>query len=707
MLINKKIGLSLALASIISLDANVDTNTGLAELYADHFESKDNIVYAKGHVVLAYDGTLFLGDRARYNQKAKRIVVEGHVEVLSKNGSKVLADKLVFKTDTNRVLFSDFYHSNRDDIWVYSDYADAKDGNYTLTNSVLSSCSVKDPDWSVKFGKAEYDSKTKYMRLHDVKFYAGKMPVFYTPYLGFSLERQRHSGLLSPHFGSRGDEGFYYEQPYFLAIAPNMDLTLNPAIRTKRGTGIYGTFRFVDSQYSKGEIRTGYFHDRKSYIQNNKLKNENHYGFELIYESSNFLRGLKPNGYRDGLYTNINLFNDIDYKNLQNKPLNHLQANSQFQESRLNYLLYNDKQYFGFNVRYFIDTASKDNKKTIQELPSLQYHKFSTPLGTDAIHYKVDAQVHNYWRKSGTKAMQESVSLPVEFHTSLLDDYLNFTLEEKLSASDTKFIGGSPSSRGDKNHYSAFVLYHKAELSSDLVHSYDSGLHTMEFSALLSKSTLLGEGDLHYNELDSNLVRDYNLQMLYKTRLALGVHNFWESYNSPFKADYLISADYYPEDKVSRWNELHQELNMEYGAYSFSGRFDYSLKDKVIRQISGTLGYHIDSLGFSIGYTQQKQKDVTGYLISQKELNFDIRYKQNDRLTWYGTYNYDFKNKLAKNWKLGLLYDKKCWNVSVVFQDESTPILTQSGRGALHNRSISLQFNLIPFGGIGGAHGKL
>ncbi len=706
MLINKKIGLSLALASIIlEASVNTTTNSGLAELYADHFESKDNIVYAKGHVVLAYDGTLFLGDKARYNQEKKQIVVEGHVEVLSKNGSKVLADKLVFKTDTNRVLFSDFYHSNRDDIWVYSDYANYQDGNYTMTNSVLSSCSVKDPDWSVKFGKAVYDSKTKYMRLHDVKFYAGKMPVFYTPYLGFSLERQRHSGLLSPHFRNSKYEGFYYEQPYFLAIAPNMDLTLNPAIRTKRGTGIYGTFRFVDSPYSKGEIRTGYFHDRKSFIQNKNLKNENHYGFEFIYESKDFWKG-KPKGYRDGFYTNINLFNDIDYGNLQHKQLNHLQATTRFQESRLNYLLYNDKQYFGFNTRYFIDTASKDNKATIQELPALQYHKFSTPLGTDSLQYNVDAQVHNYWRKSGTRAFQESVSLPVEFHSSLMNDYLNFTLEEKFSASDTKFIAGNASS-SSKDHYSAFVLYHKAEVSSDLAHSYESGLHTMELSALLIKSTLLAEGDLHYGDIDTTLVRDYNLQMLYKTRLALQMHNFWESYNSPLKLDYLISADYYPGGKDTRWNELHQELNVYYGAYSFTGRFDYSLRDKVISQISGSFGYKVDRLGLSIGYTQQKQKDVTGYLISQKELNFDIRYKANNRITWYGTYNYDFKNKLAKNWKLGLLYDKKCWNVSVVFKDEATPILTRNGRGALHNRSISLQFNLVPFGGIGGSHGKL
>ncbi|WP_292654403.1 LPS assembly protein LptD [Nitratifractor sp.] len=693
--------LFLFLGAILEAAVATGDNQGLAELYADSFESRDHTVYAKGHVVLAYDGTLFLGDRATYDRQANRIVLQGHVEVLSNRGGKVLADKLVFEVDKNHVTFSDFYHTDRDDIWVYADDAEKQDGNYTLRNSVLSSCSVEDPDWSVKFGEAVYDSETKYMRLHDVKFYAGKTPLFYTPYLGFSLERQRHSGFLMPRFGYGKDEGYYYEQPYFWAIAPSMDLELNPLIRSKRGYGLYGTFRFVDSPWSRGEIRTGYFRDKNAFVNRHDLENKSHYGFELLYESGNFLQKWKPEGYQDGLYANLNLFNDIDYRNLQYSTLNHLEEESRFQESRVNYFLYNDDQYFGFRTRYFIDTTSKENNATIQELPALEYHKFTAELGNKFLHYSFDAQLRNYWRKDGTRALQGIATLPVEFHTALFEDFLNLSVKEELSASDTKFMEENSLHIGE-DHYAALVLHHDVELSSDLVRGYASGLHTMLLAASFTKSTLLAEGDLSYNDLNPELVDDYDLDRVYDSCLAFKMHHFWQAYASPFSADYLVTADYYP-DNDSRWNELRQELHLSYGNYRFSSRIDYSLRHHALSQLANTLSYRSETFAVDLTHTRIEEEEV-----SQNEIGVDLRYKQNDRVTWYGGYSYDFKAKSSKDWKGGILYDKKCWNITLIFKREITPALTKNGRGSLHNNSITFQFNLVPFGGVGNAsHEKL
>jgi len=285
---------------------------GMAELYADSFDGKGDIVTARGHVVLSYDHTLFIGDRATYDRKKDVIVVEGNVEVLGSRGNKVLADKVVFEVGKNHVVLSDFYQTDRDDIWFYAEEGEKQEGNYTLRNSVLSSCQPDNPDWSVKFNEAVYDSETKYMRLKDVKIYAKKVPVLYTPYLGFSLQRQRSSGFLMPHFGLKKDEGFIYDQPYFWAISPSMDLQLNPQIRTKRGAGIYGTFRFVNGPDSHGKIRAGYFRDKNSFVDRYDLENQSHYGFELLYESSSLLGSLLPEGYREGFYANIDLFNRIN-----------------------------------------------------------------------------------------------------------------------------------------------------------------------------------------------------------------------------------------------------------------------------------------------------------------------------------------------------------------------------------------------------------
>ncbi|ADV45728.1 LPS-assembly protein LptD [Nitratifractor salsuginis] len=669
-----------------------------AELFADSFVSKGHTVYATGHVVLAYDGTLFLGDRAQYDREADRIVVEGHVEILSRQGGKVLADRVVFEAGKNRVTFSDFYRSDRDDIWVYAESAEKQDGNYTLNNSVLSSCSVDNPDWSVHFGKAVYDSTSKYMRLRDVKLYAGKVPVLYTPYLGFSLERQRHSGFLMPHLGYGADEGFYYEQPYFWAISPSMDLELNPSIRTTRGYGLYGTFRFVDSPWSQGTIRTGYFKDKNSFVDEHNLKNDSHYGFELLYESSNFLRDWKPEGYRDGLYANIDLFNDIDYSNLQYSTLSHLEETSRFKESRLNYFLYNDQQYFGLRSRYFIDTTSLENNETIQELPALQYHKFSSELGTDYLHYSIDAQLHNYWREDGVRALRGMATFPVEFHMPLFDDYLNLTVEEKLIASDTKFMEGG-SLNFSEDHYAALALHHNIELNSDMVRGYESGVHTMLLGLGYTKSTLLAEGDLHFEDIPKAQINDFDLNMLYDSRVALKMHHYWESYDAPFAMDYLVVADYYPEND-SRWNLLRQEFHMHYGSYTLSTRFDYSIRYHSLSQLANTLSYHGEKVDWGISQTR-KEYENDEHKLAQNDMSLDLHFRQSDQWTWFGSYSYDFKEKSSKNWEAGFTFDRKCWNITLAFKQDITPVLTKSGGGSIHNNAVMFQFNLVPFGGVG------
>jgi len=508
-----------------------------------------------------------------------------------------------------------------------------------------------------------------------------------------------------PRFGLSKDEGFYYEQPYFWAISPSMDMEFNPSIRSDRGYGLYGTFRFADSPWSGGKIRAGYFGDKDSFVREHNLANSSHYGVEFLYESTDFLRSWKPEGYRDGLYVNLDLFNDIDYHNLQYSNLKHLEETSRFKESRLNYFLYNDEQYFGLRARYFIDTTSENNNETIQELPSLQYHKFASSLFGSFIDYSFDTRLYNFWREDGTRALRGVATLPLEFHTSLLDDYLNLSIREEFAAADTKFFEEN-SLHIDEDHYAAATLHHNVELSSDLIRGYESGTHTMLLSVLFTKTSLLAEGDLSYQEIDEELVNDYNLDMVYDSRLAFKMHHFWESYDNRFTLDYLLVADYYPEDD-SRWNLLSQEFHLKYGNYQFTSRLDYSIEHNTLAQFSNTFSYSDETFGLKLEHTRKESSlyenssQGWSHSLDQNEVSIAARYRSSEMLTWYGGYTYDFKEKTSKNWQAGLLIDRKCWNFSVVFEQEITPVLTNEGEGSLHENKVFFQFNLVPFGGVG------
>jgi len=668
-------------------------------LNADRFDYKGNIAYAYGDISMRYQDSIFFAKKATYDRDKNIITLEGDVQIVGTSGFKVIADKVVFEAKDKHIVFSKFYGINQDDIWLYSQKAERTKDSINLTNSVLSSCSIKDPDWRVKFREARYDTKTKYMKLKDVKFYVKDTPLVYTPYLGFSLNRERHSGFLMPVISYSPDDGFIYEQPYFWAISKSQDMEFRPQIRTSRGLGFYNTYRFVDSDHSEGKIRFGYFHDFDSYQEKFSLENQDHYGFEFIYDNRDILGEHKPEGYEDHLYINLNIFNDIDYLNLQNRGLfSHLEETSRFKESRVNYFLYSDRDYFGLTSRFFIDTTKDDNSETIQELPSLNYHKFYSPLIGNFLHYSVDATLSNLFREEDPKAYKATFSLPVNFHTALFNDYLNISIEEEFEASDTHFTDGNIKDIRE-NHYAAAVLHHKIELSSDVVKAYEGGIHTMMFSGAYFKTTKLAEGDLAFEDIDPELSGDFNLDLFYDSKFRVKMHHIWEPANKDdLKVDYQIIADYFPENE-SEWSILTQELKLKYGVYSLKSKIDYSLEYEHFTQLENTIKYSGEDLTLSIGH--RLVKDRVEDEITSNDLTLKGSYKYSDNITLYGGYSYDLEVDMSKKWKAGILYDRDCWNFKLMFEQDITPVLTTNDKGSIRNNSVMFQINLVPFGGVG------
>jgi len=697
-----KLSIILLLFSLL-LSAKELPSKSTAKLYADSFEGEGNRVVAKGHIMLSYDNTLFIGDRATYDRKNRVITLEGNVEVFGSTGNKIIADRVRFEVANNRVLLKNFYEIDKQDIWIYAKDGQKLDNNYTLKDSVISSCSPKNPDWSLKFDEAVYDSKAKYMKLKGVKLYAKDTPILYTPYLGFSLQRERHSGFLIPHFAIKEKEGFVYSQPYYLAISPSLDLEITPQIRTDRGAGIFSTFRFADSAYSSGTIRVGYFKDKESFQKRYELKNRSHYGLELLYSSSNIFKSYLPSDYQEGFYANLNLFNDIDYHNLQYNELEHLEATSRYKESRVNYFFYNNQNYFGLTGKYFIDTQTSSNKRTIQELPSLEYHRSYTQIFSDNLDYSIDTEFKNYYREDGIKAQRFLTSIPFLFHKSLLDDYINLSIEEKLVGADTHFNDDalwSSSSEIKDNHYASLRLWHSIELSSDIMRSYESGSHTILFKTAFTKASTLAEGDLKYDDIDEELKSEFDLNQFFDSRVAFLMHNFWKSYDGGIDIDYLIVADYYPSND-SKWNEIRQELKLEYGDFKLYSRLDYSIEYSSLEQIANTIFYSNKNIELYLTHT--RREDKVNHFLDENELEFDFSSHINEKWSIFGEYSYDFKSNSTKEWNAGVVLDKQCWNFTIIFRQRLTPILKEGGASSIRNNAIQFRFTLIPFGGVGGA----
>ena len=683
--ISKSLFILLAASSVISAAETKDV-----EVYASEVIDKGNIVNINNGVIIEYDGDLLSGQRALYDKENNRIVMKGYVTVIQKNGKRVRADKLIINLNNDHVLFRDFFQIDKDDIWISSILAKKEDNILKFKNALFSSCQVENPDWLIGFDKAVYDTKDKVLVLGDAKIYIKDIPIFYFPYLSIPLSKERRSGFLRPTIKSINNEGFLYAQPYFWAINKSQDMEFTPQIRTKRGIGLYTTYRFYHAKDAYGTIKAGYFTDKKSYTDKYKLKYTKHYGAEIDYTNNSLIDALSKGEYENKLYINGIYFSDGDYINLQNKNfIGHFRLGSYY-ESRLNYFIKNNYFYSGINFRYFKSIYDVNNDDTIQILPQVNLHIPYTNIFYNNLSAALDASVVNYTRKSGSKALKLKLKAPIEAHFSLFDDYLNLNITEELEATSYKFKNISH----DKDKYSNILVNHQIELSSELSKVYSSGIHTSIFSLIFSKSNIISQSSMKYSEIPVDLKKEFVDEVSTNSKLTFRSHQYWNSFSS-LKIDYIIDADYYFKDKKIR--DLNQELDIKYKKWHFSSRLGYSFLHKTITEIDSSLSYKENKYGLSLNYLWKKDYDNLNTI--SKELSLSGYYKYDESLSFRTKVIYDIKEKGFNKWEVGSNLNRKCWSVDLTFGQDIRPVIRRDGsRGSISNNYIGIQLTILPFG---------
>lgn len=167
-----------------------------------------------------------------------------------------------------------------------------------LTNATYSTCSADDPDWYARVAELDLDYDREVGEGHDATVVFKGVPLFYTPWLSFSLNNKRKSGLLTPTFGTSSKSGLEFTLPYYWDIAPNMDATIAPRLMSKRGLQVNTEFRYLNYDY-QGLARV-------EWLPNDRLADRNRYGYSILHSHPNLGHGfsglLNISGVSDGTY---------------------------------------------------------------------------------------------------------------------------------------------------------------------------------------------------------------------------------------------------------------------------------------------------------------------------------------------------------------------------------------------------------------------
>lgn len=253
------------------------SNTDAVPLFieADKIQGhNDKETEAEGDVRLRKRGKALFADWLRHDKSDDEITAVGNVRI-DQRGDVTQGDRLQYNLETERGFMEKPRYTLTPaapvappgrDLPPFAE-TDARGtaerllfegpGQYRALQAEYTTCAPGIDDWFIRARDLHIDKDRDVGVARDAHIVFMGLPIFYSPYLSFSLHQERKSGFLTPSYGSSSRSGVEFTVPYYWNIAPNRDATLSPRVLTKRGVQVNTEFRYLDPRY-RGEVHVEY-----------------------------------------------------------------------------------------------------------------------------------------------------------------------------------------------------------------------------------------------------------------------------------------------------------------------------------------------------------------------------------------------------------------------------------------------------------------
>lgn len=256
-----------------------------------------------------------------------------------------------------------------------------------LDKAFFTSCLEGVNDWELRSSELTLNKEKNEGVAKHARLWFKNVPIFYFPYVSFSLEG-RKTGLLTPAIGNSNKNGRHITLPYYINIAPNLDATVTPVFYQKRGVLLRTEHRFLFPTTS-GILNFDYLNDDK--IDGDNRSNKRFYGDFKI-------RSFPAKGWRTSL--DFRTVSDDSY--LSDFGDSYLQANESYLERKVDLAYLGEQWEFIAAMQGYQTTGSeiKPFELPYQQLPKLNIN-FREKIAGPGIHYKLDMGLVSYEREAG------------------------------------------------------------------------------------------------------------------------------------------------------------------------------------------------------------------------------------------------------------------------------------------------------------------
>lgn len=375
-----------------------------------HETARDQI-RATGTVEITWQDMTMTADEATFNRTTQTLIAKGNV-ALFKAGDTLHGDQLIMDTETGRAEMENgrIFMAKGNFQATGKPIAKLGDDSYALRNGNLTTCDAAVPSW--KFGASELDvTLEEYATGKHVVFYVKDIPVFYFPYIILPVKRERQSGFLFPKLGNSSKRGLFIDIPYYWAISPSQEATVNLDIQTRRGVGLGLDYRYKLSRSSEGSLGTYLIYDNNEHKERGQLVQ-----FHKEQFSDSF-----------SLITSLNLTSDQTF--LADYGETSGEYNRQYHDSRIVLTRFWDNWLAGAQAIYTQDYSASSTAGTLQRVPELSLYEVREKVPyLPNLYFDLDLLATNYYREQGMQGQRIVLEPRLTSNHALLDGRLNMAL---------------------------------------------------------------------------------------------------------------------------------------------------------------------------------------------------------------------------------------------------------------------------------------
>lgn len=602
-----------------------------------------------------------------------------------------------------------------------------RDDYRVMKNATFTSCLQDDHSWSIYADEMRQHVKEEYAEMWHARFKVQGVPVFYTPYLQLPIGDRRRSGLLIPTLGHGSRDGYFYAQPVYWNIAPNLDATLTPKYMSHRGWQLNSEFRYLTT-LGEGQVAGEYLGDDrlKDYDSENRKRH-------LFYWKHNaaFARDWRL----DLNYTKVSdkrYFNDFD------SAYGSSTDGYADQTGRIAYYQPN------YNIAMFVKQFQIFDEVVIgpyRALPQIDFNYYQNGLFGNKVDFKLfsqavrfdndSAQMPTAWRFHGEPSVNTTLSNrygsmnleaklyatqyqqkkgrsdkaeDVESSVNRILPQLKIDLQSVLASNQT-FISGYTQTLEPRAQYLFRPYKDQSNIGSKLNSQYlgfgyDSSLLQQDYFSLFNSRRYSGLDRIaSANQVtlggtsrffDENKEERFNIAVgqtyyLEPSRIDENRDNRTEGSSS----SWAIEANW-KINELMRWRGSYQ-YDPQLGQVSLANTgIEYNpTKNNVVQ-----LNYRYASKEY---INQNLTAEANRYNQDIKQLGVQVGWELSDHWAIAGRYYQDLALKKPVEQYLGLQYNTCCWSVGVGARRYVTSRQNQKNDDIFYDHGIGVTFELRGF----------